>query len=369
MERFYPQYLSNLVLDLPFSSISLRGGKTKPVSTLELYSSIDSYLKYEKKEGRPGWCIEWGLWHSSTLGNQKWPVSISVNTEEDYLFLLGKQKEARVFKSLIQQLLEWNDGIKEWMAERPQKVLELRDQWKSIGAVVDYLLYNTVHQYYIRSLPVPVHTKFIQQFQATILSILKHLQPERFPEGIKTLEAALGLQVKPLLFLMRWLDPELARQYTSGIEVLSIPVTGLQNASWKAKEVWVVENETNLYLLPKRKDALVVFGKGYALHDLTNIPLFQKARLFYWGDLDEDGYIMLYQFRRHYPLVESIFMDEETVAFHKEEMIQQPFRLKQENLQLSTNESNAYAFLMQQGGRIEQERLKPDYIQKRLQEV
>lgn len=369
LEKFYPQYLRDLVSGIPFGPLRLRGGKAKPVSTLELYSNIDSFLKYEKKEEKQGWVIEWALWQSKTFGHQRWPSSISVNTEEDFLFLTGKQKEAQLFKVLIQELLLWNAGIKDWLETRPLKVLEYSTIWKDLCAVVDYLLHNDVRQYYIRSLPVPVHTKFIQQYQAIILSILKHLQPERFPENAKSLEVALGLQVKPSFFLLRWLDPALAGQYTSGIEVLSVPIKDLQNSAWEVGEVWVVENETNLYLLPKRRDALVVFSKGYALHDLTNIPLFQRARVFYWGDLDEDGYIMLHQFRGHYPHVQSVFMDEETAVLHHEEMIQHPFRLKQDQLQLTTNESKAYALLMQQDGRIEQERLKQDYLQARLQEV
>lgn len=369
LEKRYPQYLIDWILGAPFSPISLRGGKNKPGNSAALYNAIDSFQKYEKREGSLGWHIEWELWHSSKLGNQKWPTSILVNTEEDYLFLVGKQKEAVLFKRLASQLLGWKVELKGWLVESPQKVLEYKAHWESICAVVDYLLSHDVQQYYVRSLPVPVNTKFIQQFQGIILSILKHLQPERFPQNVKTLEVALGLQTKPLLFLLRWLDPALANQYTSGIEILSVPVTNLQNSSWDVREVWVVENETNLYLLPKRKDALVIFSKGYALHDLINIPLFQKVRLFYWGDLDEDGFIMLHQFRQYYPHVQSVLMDVDTATFHLEEMVKQPFRLQQNHLQLTPSEEGAYHLLLQRSGRIEQEKLKQDYMQAYLERL
>jgi hypothetical protein len=366
LEKNYTKYLSDLVFGLPFRVTRLRGGIKKPTTVAALYRSIDSFLKHEKKDGKLGWLIEWESWQSKSLGNQRWPSSVSVESEADFLYLIDKQKEAALFQQLIGQLLRWRPEMAVWLAVKPLKTLELQVYWPDLCTVIDYLLDNNVSNYYIRSLPVPVHTKFLQQHQAILVSILKHLRPERFHEEVKTLDAALGLQQKPLFFPIRWLESQLAKRYTSGIEILSIPTDDLRKSEWAIEEVWLVENETNLFLLPQRNNAIAVFTKGYALHDLKDIPLFHHARLFYWGDLDEDGFKMLHQFRQYYPHTQSILMDDYTVALHIAEMEHVPFRQTQNQLNLTDKESLAYQYLMKEGGRIEQEKLKQDYIQEYL---
>jgi hypothetical protein len=62
---------------------------------------------------------------------------------------------------------------------------------------------------------------------------------------------------------------------------------------WDIRRVILVENETNLYLLPAMPFTLAVFSSGKALHLLGEIGLFGALALYYWGDLDEEGFIML----------------------------------------------------------------------------
>lgn len=366
LQKRYTIFLSELIKEKSFTPIRLRGGKSKPKTSTILHAAIASFLRYEKVDNKPGWEIEWETWQSRLLGTQRWPSSVIVYTESDFLYLLKKEKEVASFRELMNQLLSWRPTIAPWLAERPQKVLVLKEHWKGICAVVDYLLNHDVKGYYIRSLPVPVHTKFIQQNNVTILSLLQHFDRLRFPVNVTNLEKALSLQEKPTLHSMRWLDISLAEQYSSGMNVLGVSPISLQALRWSVGEIWIVENETNLYLLPHRQNGMAIFSKGYALHQLQKIPLFTKSKLIYWGDLDEDGFLMLHQFRQYYPHVQSIFMDEATVLFHQKEMSKVPFRLKRTDLLLQPNEAAAYKILMEQEGRIEQEQLLHEYMQFQL---
>jgi len=363
LHRAYKILLRKIIREEPFYPIQLRGGRNKPTTTTELHTITESFLRFEKKEGRPGWLIEWEPWQSRKLGNQRWPVSVSVQTEADLLFILDKSEELALFRLQLQQLLQWNHHIAGWLAAQPMAVLEWRSRWKNICAVLDYLLQHDVANYYIRSIPVPVHTKFIEQNESVFLSLLKHFQPGRFADNPISLQQALNLRQKPPLYPIRWLDPSLANLNTAGIEILALTPDTLRNVSWTIDEIWLVENETNLLLLPPRKNALAVFSKGYALHALKEIPILNRARLFYWGDLDEDGFIMLDQFRKYYPHARSIFMDKETIFFHRHEMDRVPFRLNRSNLELLPYEAEAYQFLLTHQGRIEQEKLQQDYMQ------
>jgi len=365
----YQDHLRRVILGIPYDPILLRGGKQKPESTTALHSAVESFQKYEKKADRPGWTIEWKAWKTRKLGNQLWPESVTVETEEDLLFLLDKQEELSRFRSLVDQLLSWNPAIRPWLAEVPLRVLEHGVAWPAIRLVIDFFLRHDVSAYYIRSLPIPVHSKFIEQNELIIYSLLSFLSPERFPKTARRLDEAAGLRQLPFLYPIRWLDKMLSQQYAAGLDILALPYLTLQKSNWIIPEVWIVENQTNLYLLPERKNALAVFVKGKALHNLQNMPFLRKAKIFYWGDLDEDGFEMLDSFRQYYPQTVSVLMDERTVVYHRQFIHPVPFRRNRTEMTLFPLEKAAYLLLWRHQGRIEQEKLEQLFVQQYIKQI
>jgi hypothetical protein len=231
-------------------------------------------------------------------------------------------------------------------------------------------LINETADLYIRSIPVPAHTKFIQQKKTLLLVLLKALKPERFSSEHTELETALGIKRKPHLFLMRLLDQNLSNRHFSGIEYLAIPPDNLSKQNWGIQQVIFVENETNLYLLPAVSGTLAIFSSGKALHLLKDISFFHTVTIYYWGDLDEEGFKMLNDMREYYPSVKSLFMDKQTINLHKEEMHVQPCTYKKYVLQhLTEIEQEAYEHLTDCNGRIEQERLRQDYVMKGFKRI
>lgn len=370
LEKQYKQYLQNLVAGKDFQPIVLRGGKNKPATAVALHEQIAIFQKKEKRDGKPGWTIVWQDWSSKKLGNQKWPSQVTVSTEEDLLFLLGKQKHAETFKEILASLLQWKPAISSLVYQRPELIHDHKDDWRVLQAVTDFLLINDTSDLYIRSIPVPAHTKFIQQKKNVLLALLKTIQPEKYLDEYSDLENALGLKRKSFLFTMRFLDNNLAEKYLSGIEHFAIPAEELRMKNWDVAKIILVENETNLYLLPPMAKTLSIFSSGKALHLLKDIDLFQKTNLYYWGDLDEDGFMMLNDIREYYSNIQSLFMDRETVDKHFDEGHEQPHTYKHLPLvNLSTNENLAYDHLASCNGRIEQERLLQDYVMSRLKEL
>lgn len=370
LEKSYKDYCRNIIAGLPYAPIVLRGGKKKPETTPELYKLIHLFQQFEKKENTNGWKIEWQQWCTKKLGKQLWPAVIVVETEEDYLFLLKRKPESERFKAGVQKLLSWRSEIRDFLLLNPSSVLQLEHAWDGICSVVDYLLMNNVSNHYIRSIPVPVHTKFIQDNEFTILSILRLINPALIAASSSGIEGALGLQKKSHLYLLRWLDCSLADKYTGGITLLSVPVNTLKTINWAAMEVWFVENETNLYLMPPRKNAVVIFSRGYALNELFDIPLLQQSSLLYWGDLDEDGFVMLDRIRRHYPHIKSVFMDALTLNIHSNEIGYQKEKYKHRLLEfLTPAEKAAYEILSATNGRLEQEKLYQEFVNEAIASI
>jgi hypothetical protein len=367
LEKQYKLYLQNLVLGKAFEPIVLRGGKNKPATSVDLHKQIALFQKNEKKHGEHGWTITWQDWSSKKLGNQKWPSQITVSTEQDLLFLLGKEKHSETFKELLASLIEWNPGLRSLIHQRPEMIHDHKDDWKILQAVTDYLLTNDTAGLYVRSIPVPAHTKFIQQKKTLLHSLLKAIQPAKYHEEHSDLDDALGVKRKPFLFPMRFLYQNLANKYISDIEHFAMPAEELRKKDWDIKRIILVENETNLYLLPLMPNTLAIFSSGKALHLLKDIDLFQKASSYYWGDLDEDGFKMLNDIREYYGNIQSLFMDQETVDKHLDKKHTQPHTYKHLSLlNLSSDECQAYDHLASCNGRIEQEHLMQDFVMMRL---
>ncbi len=369
LENKYPDFLRNIIRGEPFAPFLLRGGKKKPETTDKLHTAIRFFQKHERSADTPGWMIDWKQWKTKKLGNQLWPEGISILTERDYLFLSNKEHEVFTFRSILDRLVTWNPLIRDWLAENPLLVFKQAAHWDEICATVDFFLHHEVSTFYIRSLPIPVHSKFVEQNKSIIHSLLSFLDPLRFPRDGRDFEDVVPLLRLPHLYPIRWLDSDLPLKYTAGLDILAIPYQTLLKTTWPIKEIWVLENETNLYLLPQRREALAIFAKGKALHNLKNIPFFASARIFYWGDLDEDGFEMLDQFRQHYPHTVSILMDEKTVLHHKSYIHTVPFRHNPGYDWFTAEEKAAYRFLWDVQGRLEQEKLEQLFVQQYIRDL
>lgn len=369
LQKSYTPYLQDLVNGRPFEPITLRGGKKKPETTVELHQAIRSFQKYEKQAGKNGWVIKWQQWTSKKLGKQQWPATIEVATEDDFLYLINKRNEAGLFKAQLDTILHWRPAMQSWLAGRPGKVLELRQEWPKIFSVVDYLLHNKVDEFFLRSVPVPVHTKFLEQHKRGIYSILHCLDKSSFPIADADLEHALSLQKKPFLFPVRWLDGGLAVQLSAGMQVFAVPADYLKTQSWQPEKVILVENETNLYTLPPVNGCVAICSYGQALHLLKEIEFLKYTRLYYWGDMDERGFCMLNDMRGYYPHVESLFMDVDTLGFHKDDVYDKQEKYKGRELSLlQTHERAAYEQLIAGNMWLEQERLQQEFVLRKLRE-
>lgn len=361
--RYYKGYLKDVISGKPFSVIVLRGEKNKPTTTIDLHKAISLFQKNEKSTERKGWKIEWEDWRSKKLGKQKWASKIIVETEEDYLHLLKKEEEIFEFKQQLQNLLQWQPAIQSFLLDKPERILHYKDIWSDIQKVADYLLQYDVSNQYIRTIPVHVHTKFLEKYGALLSGLLKAIHPEKFVLETNDLSQLLSLKQKPHIYPLRWLDKELSAQYMHGMEVTGVTIDWLRKLNWQIKEVWLVENETNLYLIPERKNAIAIFSKGYATLNLQSIPVLQNATLYYWGDLDEDGYKMLNAMRGYYSTIISVFMNETTLLQHAGELGKQDATYKTTLLpHLSKEELAAFTILKHHNGRLEQERIRQDYI-------
>lgn len=362
--RRYTDYQRSLIQAASIFPLYISADKKASGDFAIRHKQLEAVISRSKDRVGYGYTLVYRTVTTRKHGTQDEIETILFETEDDYLTFLQKTEQAASFKRLLAELLQWQPTLKEWLAaESPDIIHQHAAAWKDICLVVNYLLSHDVTGFYIRTVPVPVHTKFLERYKAVIYSLVKFLQPLRFNKGVSFLEEELGLLRKQHLFSMRWLDQSFLKLYSAGMEVLGISAGYLSQVAWPVKRIILVENETNLYLFPSMAESMVLCSAGGALHLLKDIPVFAKATLYYWGDLDEKGFTLLQDMRTMYPHVISLMMDEAVVVYHRLEMDRQPKAYRQREMSgLTPDETRAYHMLAANQGRIEQERLKQAYM-------
>lgn len=368
--RRYTDYLKSLITGTSLFPLVIRSDKRMSADFAVRASETAPLINHSKDRLGYGYTIQYKTVNTREHGVQDIIASFSFITAEDLVLFLGKEEETLRFKEQLQLLLNWRPEISDWLLQRPSVILQHANDWEAICNITDHLLQNDVSEYYLRSLPVKEDTKFIETKNAVIVSLLKYLDKSLNESTAGKVDALLPFRKKPFFYPVRWLDLELTNRYTPFMPEIKLTLYTLRQVHWEIKEVWLVENETALYMLPPRKNALAICSEGLALAAMTNLPLLQNAGLYYWGDMDAKGYELLSLCRWAYPQTQSICMNKHSLLQHMDKIVQQPTPYPlQAPAHLKEEELNAYKLLVTRQGRLEQEKLPTTHLQDIVQQM
>jgi hypothetical protein len=76
--------------------------------------------------------------------------------------------------------------------------------------------------------------------------------------------------------------------------------------------------------MPPCAGSLVIFGLGYGLDRLSDIPWLACCRLWYWGDIDTHGFGILNRLRQMLPDARSLLMGRETLLAPRHLWVSEP---------------------------------------------
>jgi len=109
------------------------------------------------------------------------------------------------------------------------------------------------------------------------------------------------------------------------------------------------------------KNAIVIFGNGYGAGRIKNASWLEKKNIYYWGDIDMDGFAILSQVRGYFSQTQSLLMDSITIEKFKELAVKSSERSVKELKHLSDVERVVYERLVSdyygKNFRLEQERI------------
>jgi hypothetical protein len=126
--------------------------------------------------------------------------------------------------------------------------------------------------------------------------------------------------------------------------------------------VYVVENEVTYLAFPPARNAIVIFGGGYAVSVLEGLPWLAGCELVYWGDIDTHGFEILGRLRRRFPHTRSILMDRATLLAHQSQWVTEPSPARADPAHLTPDEAalchDLTTDLYAPSVRLEQERIR-----------
>ena len=273
---------------------------------------------------------------ANALPHEAW-----IDTVEDAVALMGKQRETAAFRRVVEATGDRQPSLLPWLARRSLQALQLAGDWDRLLDVVGWLQDHPRPGVYLRQMDVPgVHSKFVEARRGVIGELLDCALP---PESIDAGAAGAagfarryGFLDKPERIRFRVLDP--ARALLPGGHIQDVmhdartSVAGIggdgtgggciQDVTLDARtfaaldtgvsRVFITENEINFLAFPRMKDAMAIFGAGYGFESLGQAHWLARCRLFYWGDIDTHGFAILDELRGHFDQVESFLMDRDT---------------------------------------------------------
>jgi len=294
-----------------------------------------------------GFRLELREWRHPVLGRNALPQQAWIEDRAAALRLIGRQAAARRLLEMAEQTGAVRPELLPWLRARPLRALELADAWPRLLAVASWLRAHPLPGIYLRQVELAgVDSKFIEQHRAVLAELLDRVLP---PEAIDAQASGLsgfarryGFRDKPLRIRFRSLDAGWSPLGTGGGEDLAVDRDSFCRLAPPVTHVFITENETNFLAFPAVARGLVVFGAGYGLEMLAQVPWLAGKAVHYWGDLDTHGFAILDELRAHLPEVRSLLMDEATLLAHRELWGTEPKPTQRDLPRLSAEERRMY---------------------------
>jgi hypothetical protein len=273
-----------------------------------------------KNETGSGFSLEWRERNYQQLGKNRLPVAAIIKSEQDALTIIGKQKQAKQFKTLADSTILAFPQLGDWLQKRPLQVLKHAHDWPQLLKVIQWISQHPRPDIYLRQIDLPdIHTKFIERHKSLLIELLDIILPADVinieATGVKEFERRYGFRSKPAQVRFRLLDPD---STLDGLTDLAVPALELARLRLPVTTVFITENDINGLAFPSIAKSMVIFGLGYGLQVLKEISWLNDKAIYYWGDIDTHGFAMLDQIRQYFPHTESLLMNKETLLVHRQ---------------------------------------------------
>lgn len=366
-ERQYQEFLRANVRGESFFPLAIRFRKAKASDDyLALRQWVGDLLSESKGVRGFGYTVLLEERELRRYGRQSLPSLITIDTNADFLRLIGKVAEFKCWETAVSHTLAQFPQLQEWLAHHPQRVLPNLAVWDDLLTVCAYFVANPHPHRYLRELPVPVHTKFVEDNQAILRHLLDALLP---PAAIHTYEShferRFGLRYDEPQIRLRLLEEDL--RHALGWPAADISLTVSDCAALRGMNgriLFIVENKMTFLTLPPIPNGLAIWGKGFQVSLLREVGWLADCTIWYWGDLDVQGFSILSQLRGYWPQTRSFLMDDATLAKYQDFVVTGTPAGEMVLANLDARETAVYRHLLTHNLRLEQERISQQDVER-----
>lgn len=330
------------------------------------YKTSIELLKVSSKEVRKiGYSLIIEDRHFDRIGRQPVPERISLDSIQDYLHVIKKEKEYQIFLKNYIFIQNELPLLIEWIKANPTKLID-HDTWQDTLKVCKYFLENPKPDLYIRQLPIAIHTKYILNNKEIVQSLLEFLIPEHINKGETKFELRFNLKYSEQLIRIRFLDRTLSP--VDGATDISLTFSEFSNFHSGSDNIFVTENLMNFLTLPYLPKTIAIWsGGGFNVSYLQKIDWLKSKQFYYWGDIDAHGFQILNQFRTYFPTTIAVMMDEQTLSSFASVVGQ---HATNQNLQqLTESELKLYNHLRKYNIRLEQEKITQTFAEENIMKL
>lgn len=344
------------------------------------------YKNSKNAKGR-GYTVETKTIKTHKQGMQTIIEKIYFETEIDFIRFIGKEKETENFKkhlSIVKSRflnLNAEDVQNDWLKKHLRSLIAETedDYWQNIFLCAIWFLNNPHCNVYLREIPVPVHTKFIEQNTSLIFSVYTALNKNEDTDKVSSnadIYKRWGVRTVEPFIRFRSLDKDihlkiLNEEFTS--YEIQTPLSAFAKINFNSIEyIFIVENLMVYLTFPAFNKALCIFGSGFAAVNLKECKTLNEKKLYYFGDMDEHGFEILSNVRSIFPNIQSFCMDQKTYeTFSIFAVKGENSHSKIEDLNLSEDELHLFKFLRENKtiGRLEQEKISQAFIKSRIEKI
>ena len=257
--------------------------------------------------------------HYPTMGRQWLPAAVEFADMSALARFVGQAQAWRSFCVESERLLGAFPALQAWLLDNPAQLEKQAGHWPELIAVCRHLCAHPRPDCYLRQLDIPgVDTKFIEQHRSILKSLLDQLLPEQAIDqsvtglGDHGFERRFGLRYEEPQIRFRLLDPQLVAEF-AGASDITLTVRDFAKLDLLVDRLFITENKINGLTFPGVRNGLVIFGLGYGVQLLKEVPWLGACQIHYWGDIDSHGFAMLSQLRSYFPRTRSLLMDEATL--------------------------------------------------------
>lgn len=350
--------------------LTLKANLNLPKTFPELQSALTLLISKSKDRIGYGYAITYSNKNLRAHGNQDVPDNIIFENLQDYLKYCKLQSEFSDFQEAFSALQKQTPELIPWAEKHPELLIKYATEWQYMLLVVQWFVTDYPrHHYYIREIPLPIPTKWIENHKTILREIIDFLNPDLAEATESQFEKRYHLKYALPVFRIRKLDASL--QLPGQLHDLSTDTESWKQHPISCKGIVITENVMNFLTLPQTQGHIGIFGKGYAISQLHEIDWIRShPNILYWGDLDIHGFYILSELRKNIPQAHSLMMDIQTLdAFTIYAISDTTSSERVDPAYLTPEELSVYEILKSKKLRVEQERIPQSWVKDCLENI